>query len=71
MHHGESMHTCISCERTEKQTPLINLIFNQQSIHICPQCLPILIHHPERLASKFPGMESKNPSPDEHGNHHE
>ncbi len=64
------MQTCISCERTEKQTPLIQLTFSGQPFHICPQCLPILIHHSEKLADKFPGMEIKNSSPDEHGHHH-
>ena len=32
--------------------------YQDQEIHICPQCLPILIHKPANLADELPGAES-------------
>ena len=61
------MKTCLKCQRTEEQVPLIVLQFRQEAIHICPQCLPILIHKPYQLAEKLPGFTpSENPPPDDH-----
>jgi|WetSurMetagenome_2_1015567.scaffolds.fasta_scaffold1609524_2 hypothetical protein len=56
------MQTCINCERSEDQIPLLPLEYKGQEYQICPQCLPILIHHPERLEVKFPGMDIEKPS---------
>jgi len=30
-------------------------------VYICPQCLPILIHKPEKLSKKLPGMNLSRP----------
>ena len=46
---------CLYCERDAGQVPLIALRFGAQSLWICPQHLPILIHKPEQLADKLPG----------------
>jgi hypothetical protein len=43
---------CLSCAKGEDETPLVILQFGGKKIHICPQCLPLLIHHPERIAEK-------------------
>ncbi len=51
------MKTCINCRRTEQQIPLLELQFQDREVHICPQCLPILIHHPRKLDAVLPGME--------------
>lgn len=48
---------CLNCGKTEQQIPLLNLNFKGEDKHICPQCLPILIHKIHLLTDKFPGME--------------
>ena len=42
---------CLNCGRTGDVVPLISLRYLQKEHSICPQCLPILIHKPERLAA--------------------
>ena len=44
---------CFSCDRTEFDVPLLRLRYSSKEIHICPQCLPALIHHIELLAEKL------------------
>jgi hypothetical protein len=56
------MHTCLNCNRTEEQVPLLTLTFKEEANYICPQCLPQLIHKPQLLAEKFPGMEAAPPA---------
>lgn len=56
------MHTCLNCNRTEEQIPLLNLNFKGGEQHICPQCLPLLIHKPQVLAEKLPGIEAIPPA---------
>jgi hypothetical protein len=51
------LKTCLNCNRTEEQVPLVVMQFRGKAIHICPQCLPLLIHKPEKLADKLPGMD--------------
>ena len=41
--------TCLNCKATDHEKTLIKLLYKGIEIHICPQCLPILIHHPEKL----------------------
>jgi hypothetical protein len=52
---------CINCNRSDEQTPLFSLAFKGEQISICPQCLPVLIHRPEELADKLPGIETPAP----------
>jgi hypothetical protein len=47
------------------ERPLIPLKFQGREIHICPQCLPILIHKPYQLADKLPGIKSYENPPDQ------
>lgn len=54
----EKESTCIYCERSENEVPLIQLKYHGENLSICPQHLPILIHHPEQLAGKLPGAEN-------------
>ncbi|MFZ5879052.1 MAG: hypothetical protein ACOY0R_06765 [Chloroflexota bacterium] len=56
------MHICLNCDRTEEQVPLLTLAIQGETKHICPQCLPLLIHKPQVLAEKLPGMEVKPPA---------
>jgi len=54
--------TCIYCEQSDQNIPLIS--FQLQGIQhwICPQHLPILIHQPARLADKLPDLERITPA---------
>jgi hypothetical protein len=61
------MTTCLNCNVTENDKPLLVMKFQENEIFICPQCLPILIHKPANLAEKLPGAE-KFGTPAEH--HH-
>lgn len=49
---------CIVCEVDNQQAPLVQMDYRDESYWICPQHLPILIHHPEQLAEKLPGAEN-------------
>jgi hypothetical protein len=42
---------CLSCDRTSEQIPLLRLEYAGSEYWICPRCLPVLIHKPERLAA--------------------
>ena len=48
---------CIVCETNSQQVPLVRLDYRDQEMCICPQHLPVLIHHPEQLVGKLPGAE--------------
>ncbi len=50
----QETHTaCMNCARADTRVPLVQLRFHERTLYICPQCLPALIHHPERLAEKL------------------
>lgn len=55
------MNTCLNCERPDQEIPLLRMRFLSADVYICPQCLPILIHKPAKLAEKPPGMEPSEP----------
>jgi hypothetical protein len=55
------MNICINCEKTEEQVPLLHMCYRGEEVYICPQCLPVLIHKPEKLAAKLPGMQPGEP----------
>lgn len=44
---------CLNCERTDKDTPLISVQYVSRPAWICPQCLPVLIHHADQLENKL------------------
>jgi hypothetical protein len=48
------MASCLNCNCTEREYPLLKLTFDGKELFICPQCLPILIHKPYNLAEKIP-----------------
>jgi len=60
------MNTCLSCNASEQEKPLLEIKYKGEEIYICPQCLPLLIHKPANLAAKLPGAETFG-SPAEHG----
>lgn len=56
------MKQCIKCEKTDRQVPLLHITFAGEEKYICPQCLPVLIHKPQQLTDKLPGMEISAPA---------
>jgi hypothetical protein len=53
---------CVACQRTADQVPLIALQYGQSCFWICPQHLPLLIHDPQQLIGKLPGVENLSPA---------
>ncbi len=51
-------HECLNCERPESVIPLVALRYQGHEAWICSQCLPQLIHQPQRLAGKLAGAEN-------------
>ncbi len=49
---------CLNCEVSENNKTLLVLTYKEETLYICPQCLPLLIHKPEKLAEKLPGAET-------------
>ena len=60
------MTTCLNCNTSQNEKPLLAMKFQGSEIYICPQCLPILIHKPANLAEKLPGAENFGPSAEHH-----
>jgi len=54
----EEQPQCFYCEQTSAEMPLIRLIFQGKELYICPQHLPLLIHEPDKLADKLPGIKT-------------
>jgi hypothetical protein len=54
----ENTPTCLACQATQDQAPLIQLIFKGTTYHICPEHFPLLIHSPQKLIGKLPGAEN-------------
>ena len=54
---------CLNCKRTENQIPLVSLRYVGGQAWICSQCLPTLIHQPQRLAGKLAGAEGMEAAP--------
>lgn len=48
-----TLHVCLACGRGEADVPLVVLTHRGVPRWICPQCLPTLIHQPERLEGKL------------------
>lgn len=59
---GNLICTCLNCERPETATPLVALRYNGSQAWICSQCLPILIHQPQRLVGRLAGAENLKPA---------
>jgi hypothetical protein len=58
--------TCLNCGRTSQEIPLLALDYRSETYHLCPQCLPVMIHKPQNLAGKLPGAENFEPTNHEH-----
>ena len=59
-------YSCINCERSETEVPILRLRFNGEEAAICTSCLPVLIHKPERLVGRLEGAEVIEPSSHAH-----
>jgi hypothetical protein len=55
---NETTPTCLVCQRSQQEVPLITLQYQQKQYWICPEHFPILIHHPDQLAGRLPGAEN-------------
>ena len=52
---------CLNCHRPVGEVPLIPVLHRDGLAHICPQCLPVLIHEPQSIGSKLPGADKLEP----------
>jgi hypothetical protein len=59
---SSSSASCIACERTQAEIPLITLTYQSATFCICPQHLPLLIHNPQMLVGKLAGAENMKPA---------
>ena len=57
---------CLNCEVSENEKALLVLTYKEETLYICPQCLPQLIHKPQNLADKLPGAETFGEAPHSH-----
>ena len=57
---------CVHCNRTSDQVPLIPMNYKDEHYWICPQHLPILIHKPQMLVGKLPGVENLTAEGNDH-----
>lgn len=53
-----SNQKCAVCENTSQDVPLLVLTYQGKNYYVCSTHLPLLIHHPERLAGILPGAEN-------------
>ena len=53
---------CLACKRDSDATPLIQLTYQESTIWICPQHMPMLIHDPASLIGVLPGAENLSPA---------
>ncbi len=61
-----STEFCLYCERSADEVPLLSILHRGQTVWICPQHLPILIHKPEQLVDKLPGARNLGAPPEHH-----
>ncbi len=47
--------TCIVCQQTDDDVPVIAFRFRGADLWICSQHIPTLIHSPQKLADILPG----------------
>jgi Zn-finger protein len=63
MNEAETIYTCLNCRRSEDQIPLVSMRHSGKQIWICSQCLPVLIHNPQRLVGKLERADQITPVP--------
>ena len=55
-----TINACINCGRDENQVPVAAWRMAGRTFHICPDCLPMLIHHRAEVMPKR-GLGAQNP----------
>lgn len=53
----EEKKACVFCGVDSEELPLVVMTYREKSYFICSEHLPVLIHHPDKLAGKLPGAE--------------
>ncbi len=56
------MKTCLNCQKSEQEIPLVTLQYQGKEAYICSECFPTLIHSPAKLAGKIKGAEKIQPA---------
>lgn len=54
----DQIKSCVLCAKTENETPLLQLAYNQSTYWVCPAHMPVLIHKPDQLIGQLPGAEN-------------
>jgi hypothetical protein len=60
------MKTCLNCQQSEQEIPLVTLQYLGQTAYICSQCFPTLIHSPAKLAGKIKDADKIQPANHDH-----
>ena len=60
------MKTCLNCQKSEQEIPLVSLQYQGQAVYICSQCFPTLIHSPAKLAGKIRDADKIEPAGHDH-----
>jgi hypothetical protein len=60
------MKTCLNCQKSEQEIPLVTLQYQGQQVYICSGCFPTLIHSPAKLAGKIQDADRIPPADHDH-----
>ena len=60
------MKTCLNCQKSEQEIPLVSIQYQGQSVYICSQCFPTLIHTPAKLVGRIKDADKIQPASHEH-----
>ncbi|MGV8947062.1 MAG: hypothetical protein ACOH1N_11580 [Lutibacter sp.] len=48
---------CLVCKKPSAEVPVTKFYYQESEFYICPQHIPILIHHPEQLTGLLAGAD--------------
>jgi hypothetical protein len=60
------MKTCLNCNRSEQETPLVTLQYQGSQVYICTHCFPTLIHSPSKLSGNLKDADKIQPADVDH-----
>jgi hypothetical protein len=55
-------HTCLNCHKSESEVPLVTIRYQRQTMWVCSQCFPTLIHAPQKFAGKLENADKITPA---------
>jgi hypothetical protein len=58
--------TCLNCQKSEQDIPLVTLQYQGRQVYLCSQCFPTLIHSPAKLAGKIKDADKIEPASHDH-----